>query len=206
MLNRRIVLLSIGSALLALFGGHPWVQAQEPNRAVIVIRFGEDAVEARCVAFSEPQISGYEALQRAGFVVNARFEGLGGAMCGIEETGCPAGDCFCQCKGGDECVYWSYWHQAESSWRYAAVGATTYQLSDGSVDGWSWGPGSVTSAIEPPLVSLEEVCSSPESIGVAEAEPEVVDPSRAAPLLVFVFVAALLVIALLLVSRRRPQA
>ncbi|MCI0577777.1 MAG: hypothetical protein L0332_30530 [Chloroflexi bacterium] len=185
--------------------------AQEPNRVGVVVRFDDEHVEMRCVEFSEAQISGYEALDRTGLVVEADSQSLGGAVCRIGDTGCPAGDCFCQCRGGGECTYWSYWQRDEEAWKYAQVGPTTYQISPGSVDGWSWGPGSVNSAIAPPAVSFEEVCAAPVAGATASPLPAT-NPAGASepgpagwlPYLVFALILAGLVV--VLVARRRRSA
>jgi len=99
----------------------------------------------------------------------------GGLVCRIESTGCTVGDCLCQCAG-EPCVYWSYWRHDQDGWHYSATGATLRRLSDGDVDGWSWGPGSVTSAIEPPPVAFADICpdrsvQNSETLAVA-AEPD----------------------------------
>ena len=139
-------------------------QAQDPNRAVVVVRLNDSEVATMCVAFSEDQISGYEALQRSGLQIAADFDARGGTVCQIGGVGCPADDCFCQCQGGPDCVYWSYWHQNENSWEYAKLGASAYKVSDKSIEGWSWGPGSISQAKEPPQVSFDEVCDSRASV------------------------------------------
>lgn len=153
-------LLFLASSLIVNPG---LLQAQESNRVAVVVRLGDDEEAARCVAFDEDHISGYDALRRSGFAVVAGFDAQGGTVCQIDGVGCPADDCFCQCKGGSECIYWSYWHQVNESWDYANLGATTYKVSDKQVEGWSWGPGTVSQAIEPPEVTFEEVCDSPDS-------------------------------------------
>jgi hypothetical protein len=132
-------------------------QAQTGGQAGLVVRFGDDRVESRCVAFDEAEISGYSLLQRSGLAADIKPQGQGGLVCAIEGTGCGIADCLCQCQG-DPCVYWSYWRLADDGWSYSAIGATTRQLSDGDVDGWSWGPGSVTSAIQPPQMTFDEIC------------------------------------------------
>ena len=134
--------------------------AQESNRAAVVIRMDDDRIVSQCVSFEEDQISGYEALRRSGLPVVAGFDAQGGTICQIDGLGCPADDCFCQCKGGSECVYWSYWHQNAGSWEYANIGSTARMVNHGQVDGWSWGPGSLTEAVEPPPTSFEQVCRS----------------------------------------------
>jgi hypothetical protein len=144
--------------------------AQGSNRAAIVVRFGEDRQESRCVAFEEPEISGLELLQRSGLNPDLDSGGMGSLLCRIEETGCPPDDCWCQCKGGDSCVYWSYWRQLDESWIYAQVGASSTKISDGAVDGWSWGPGTIANAIEPAEVSFDEVCSDDATLVTRAAE------------------------------------
>lgn len=138
-----------------------WVQsisAQEENRVAIVIRYDDDSVVSRCVSYQEEQITGYEALRRSDLPVDVDFNAQGGKVCQIDSIGCPADDCFCQCRGGGDCVYWSYWHQAGDSWEYSKVGAATYKVGNESVEGWSWGPGTISRALEPPDITFDEVC------------------------------------------------
>jgi len=146
------------NALLVALGTAETALAQSPNRAAVIVRFDEDRQESRCVAFEEPEISGLELLQRSGLTLNLESAGMGSLVCGIEATGCPPDDCLCQCKGGDSCVYWSYWRQLDEGWVYAQIGATSSKIGDGAVDGWSWGPGTVTNALEPARVGFDEVC------------------------------------------------
>ena len=143
--------------------------AQEGNSAAIIVRFDDETIVSRCVDFSEEEITGYEGLRLAGFSIDAGFAAQGGKVCRINETGCPADDCFCQCQGGPDCVYWSYWHMDEEAWSYSMVGATSYRIKDGSIDGWSWGPGNVNQAIEPPLISYDEICGD-QANGVSTQE------------------------------------
>jgi hypothetical protein len=133
-------------------------RAQEENVAAIIVRVADDRILTRCVSFAEEQISGMELLERSGLDVQAGHVGMGAQICSVAGAGCPASDCFCQCAGGADCVYWSYWRQAEGRWQYASLGAASTLVSDGQVDGWSWGPGTVAEAIEPPPVRYEELC------------------------------------------------
>ena len=135
--------------------------AQETNRAALVVVLDGGEVVTRCVEFSEAQISGFELLNRSGLAVEAGGSNLGASVCRIEETGCPANNCFCQCAGGD-CEYWSYWHLLDGNWRYSQIGAGAYQVGDGAVEGWSWGSSSPDEAPEPPLLTFDEVCAEQE--------------------------------------------
>lgn len=133
--------------------------AQEPNQAALVVRFGDGSVQTRCVTFSEPQISGYELLLRSGLPVIADVQGMGALVCSIDGTGCPAHDCLCQCRGSS-CEYWSYWHQLNGTWQYSSAGASIYPVRHGAVEGWSWGPGGINTAIAPPVTDFAAVCQT----------------------------------------------
>jgi hypothetical protein len=120
------------------------------HRAGLVITFGPGDTARFCVQFTEDAISGIELLERAGVTFVAASEGgLGQAVCSIEGVGCDnPGDCFCQCQGGT-CEYWSYFSRQGGGWRYENRGASNRMLHDGDVDGWAWGPGSVTGGTQP---------------------------------------------------------
>ncbi|NCF64869.1 MAG: hypothetical protein GWP61_02780 [Chloroflexi bacterium] len=153
---RILAMLAVGWAALSSIP--PPMNAQVLNRAALVIRHAEGAVQTACITFEEPQISGLNLLYKADLDLVIDVQSGGALVCKIEETGCPASDCWCQCKGGADCIYWSYWHMQEDSWTYSQGGAAVYMLEDGSIDGWSWGPGSVSQADPPPDITFDEVC------------------------------------------------
>jgi hypothetical protein len=159
MLKRTITLLLI----LLLIGLGASVSAQEPSRAGLVVVLGDGTAISRCVEFAEDEINGFELLNRSGLAMETGTASLGTTVCRIEETGCPGSDCFCQCKGGD-CVYWSYWHWQEDGWQYSQAGAGIYQVINGAVEGWTWGPGTPQDAPEPPQITFEEICASPVAV------------------------------------------
>jgi hypothetical protein len=146
-------------AVLAL----SWVAAagaqDGDNRAALVIRSEDGSVETKCVAFSETSISGEELLQRSGMTAVIDYNALsGGAVCSIQGLGCSVQDCFCRCQGAD-CQYWAYYHWLDGGWQYSQLGASSFQVKNGSVEGWSWGPGNFSSGTEPPVVRFEEICT-----------------------------------------------
>ncbi len=166
--------------LLILLALPPRLWAQSSNQAALVIRYGDGQVETRCVAFAEPQITGYDVLVRAGLDVAIDASGMGAAVCAIQGTGCPANDCFCHCQGA-ECQYWSYWHQVNGAWQYSLGGAGIYPVTDGAIEGWSWGPGSVTEAIAPPVVSFDAVCNAPAATATPAPPTATLPPPTVAP-------------------------
>ena len=153
-------------AILAL----PWAtMAGGPdgeNRAALVVRYEDGSVETKCVSFSEPEITGEELLQRSGLTVVMDYNALaGGAVCSIKGLrspaaagGCSVQDCFCRCQGSD-CQYWAYFHWVDGGWQYSQLGASSYQVKNGSLEGWSWGPGNFSSGTAPPVVKFEDVCA-----------------------------------------------
>lgn len=157
-IRKSALLLLLTTLVLVLLAYTP-SGASDDNRVAVVVDFGNGQVAKRCVSFAEEQITGYEALERSGLPVETDFQSGGAAVCRIDGQGCPANDCFCACRGGDGCNYWSYWHLSNGAWSYSSGGASIYQLRDGAVDGWVWGLGSVTQASPPPLVTFSEICT-----------------------------------------------
>lgn len=164
-LRKFLPLLLLAGFILAIWP--PRLAAQGDNQAALVVRFGDGSVQTRCVSFSEPRITGYDLLQRSGLGFVADVHGMGALVCSIGGTGCPAENCLCHCTGGGDCVYWSYWLQNGGNWQYSAGGSSMVPVTHGAVQGWSWGPGSVSAAVPPPPTSFESVCQVP-----ATATPE----------------------------------
>ena len=153
-------------AMLALPGATMAGAQDGENRAALVVRYEDGSVESKCVAFSEPEITGEELLQRSGLTVVMDYNALaGGAVCSIKGLRSPAAagecsvqDCFCRCQGSD-CQYWAYFHWVDGGWQYSQLGASSYEVKNGSLEGWSWGPGNFSSGTQPPVVKFEEVCA-----------------------------------------------
>ncbi len=148
------------AAVSLLIGLSTLTRAADENRAAVVVAYGDGLVSTQCVSFVEPELTGFELLQRSGLGIVVEDQAAGAVVCRIDGTGCPADDCFCQCRGGADCIYWSYWHLLNNEWAYSAAGSSIYRVADGDVDGWAWGPGSITEAIPPPSLIFEDVCES----------------------------------------------
>lgn len=155
-LRKLFPLLLLAGFLLAYLA--PQLAADTGNRAALVVNLGNGNVQTRCVSFSEDQITGYDLLMRSGLDVAADIQGAGAMVCGIDGIGCPADNCMCACSGGGDCEYWSYWHQSSGGWQYSQAGASMYPITNGVVDGWSWGLGAVNAASPPPNLAFEDVC------------------------------------------------
>jgi hypothetical protein len=134
-----------------------------PHHAGLVVRDGNGNVTTRCVDLGEDgQASGEEVLRASGLSITAEYSSMGAAICKIGNDGCsyPAEDCFCQCtlQPGQTCMYWSYWHLVNNQWQYSQFGTTNYTVHSGEVEGWSWGAGTTSSAVAPPVYTFSDLC------------------------------------------------
>ena len=84
-MTRRTLLLPLLLTALCLLAGVSAAQAEGgDHRAALVVRFADGSVEKRCVAFSEPSITGAELLTRSGLqIIMDHTSGIGGAVCSI---------------------------------------------------------------------------------------------------------------------------
>jgi hypothetical protein len=139
---------------------------------------GDSQIITACVAFEEETITGVELLRRSGLDVTLGiYGGLGYGVCAIDGEGCAEGeDCFCQCRS-EPCAYWVYSHQElDGSWTISGVGAATWELTGGNVDGWIWGDGSSA----PPAVPFADICPAP-ATQAATSVPSATAERPAAP-------------------------
>ncbi|MBN1919893.1 MAG: hypothetical protein JW892_01505 [Anaerolineae bacterium] len=152
------------------------VLAQEPDlqQAGLIIVGEEGVVTTVCVTFTEPELTGLSLLERSGVALTLRSGGGGTTICAIDGLGCPATDCFCQCKTAP-CQYWSYFHrQADGTWSYSARGADSWPIVAGAVDAWVWGDGTVS----PPNLGIAEICAP----AVTSTPVLMLTPSLATPM------------------------
>ena len=141
-------------------------QAQTPNRAGLVVQFGDGSVVQACVEFTEPSITGWDLLNRSGLAVyHEDYGGSHNAICKLETgstgNGCeyPLEDCWCKCVTSDNCNYWAYHHLINGDWQYAFEGASSWIIENGMVDGWGWGLGEINnSGVAPPVIPFDEIC------------------------------------------------
>jgi len=175
----RLKLVLLLSMLVLALGWQAGL-AQEPNRAALVVRFGDGEVATACVSFDGETISGVDLLRRSGLtVIVDPHSGFGEAICKVSDgehtDGCdyPAQECFCQCQSA-ECVYWAYYHLQDGRWVYSDVGPSNWQVKNGDVEGYAWGPGSReggSSEAEPPMMTFDQICDAQQGDVAATATP-----------------------------------
>ena len=138
--------LGLNLAALAAHAVNARAQAT-PNHAGLIIQGPNGQVTTRCVAFDEPEITGYELLRRSNLPLVVDIAS-GGIVCKIQATGCnfPAQKCFCECQDMNQsCIYWQYFFLSGSAWKYSSLGIFGQKVTNGSVNGWSYGAGGASS-------------------------------------------------------------
>ncbi len=156
--SRFIIPLLIGLMLLGLFAWPIYdvtAQVPGPQQVGLVIVYGDGTATTRCIDLpAEGFITGADLLKKAEIPLVFQANQNGTALCKIQDTGCPADDCFCQCKG-TPCQYWSYFHlKKDNTWEYATQGSADAVLHGGDVDAWVWGDGKT----EPMPIGLANPC------------------------------------------------
>lgn len=155
--------------------------AQQDNRAVVVVDTGEGEPRRACVVFTEPSITGLDALRAAQMdPVVQTYSGQGGAVCKLCGVGCDAGSSCLTCQSPK---YWQYWRSVggTGSYSYWRAGAGSTEVRNGDVEGWVWGERNAA----PPFYSVETVCADPSRTyrfePAAASEPATTTTSRPAP-------------------------
>ena len=145
----------------------PSLHAADPNRAGVVVRFGDGEIRKMCVAFDDDDdMTGFDLLERTQLDLVVDRGAIGNAVCKIGGDGCSSGDCFCEYP-----TFWGYWTRdaGDSSWAFSELGSGERTVRDGSLDGWSWGRDGKPA---PSKLSFDDVCSAGEARATAEeAEP-----------------------------------
>jgi len=152
-------------------------QAQStPNRVGLVIQFKDSSIQKKCVEIDGDQAKGYDVLINAGLSIITDFNPVYGAgVCKIGNDGCNAGeDCFCDMPN-----YWSYWHlglddEGQPAWKYSPLGASSYTVQAGDVEGWHYG------MMAPPseIPSFEQICAAPTATLAAIAPTATYPPTQ----------------------------
>lgn len=135
--------------------------AAEPGPSAVLVVDNAERVSKLCVTLDASTVSGLHFIELAGQQHGLSYSlGLGGkAVCRLDGVGPTGDDCFAQYPD-----YWGYWHgDGKGGWTWASTGAGSYQVSDGAVEGWTWGAGDTgASHPAPPTTKHSDVCQEPE--------------------------------------------
>jgi hypothetical protein len=116
----------------------PTVDPDE-TRVGLMVHFDDDVIEYHVIDLNEVgDASGLELLDEVGYELEVEpFAGLGEAVCAINDTGCPASDCFCE-SYSSPAVFWQFLIVAGDQVIPQHEGAGQHTSSPGEVQVWAW--------------------------------------------------------------------
>ena len=129
------------------------------NRAGLVVQGPDDTTQTYCIAFEGDTISGLDLLIKSGLPLKVEaYGGMGAEVCQIGATGCDYPNQACACRSyGPNGVYWSYHHLQDNKWKASIMGAGSYRVHPGDVEGWAWSDGA-----PPKVYTFSQLCPAVE--------------------------------------------
>lgn len=146
-------------AICALALLSPPVLAQDDwQETGVVIDYGDDRITWIWIPFTEPETTILDMLTTTKIeMVTIGFGGLGEAVCQIDDTGCPVGDCRQRmCQTSATSPFWRIMKLNGDEWTFANSGVSGIRPANGDIYALSW------SGTDPelPVVTMEELAQN----------------------------------------------
>jgi hypothetical protein len=167
-MRRFIVVIVFSLLAAALAAGGAFAQDEPTIQVGLVIAFPEGGLHLEVVTVPEDATT-FDVLEAADIDLASADLGFGPAVCGINDVGCPADNCFCDAEH-----FWAYYHlDAESdSWLSAQEGAGDYRPADRAVEGFAWSgfDANFNPTVQPPVYTFDQIVAetSPEPVAIPE--------------------------------------
>lgn len=142
-------------ALLALLlTGTVFAQAGT-KQVGLVVQFPDGTVHTEVVTVANDATVA-DVLKSASVSVTISETSWGPALCAIENTGCPADNCFC-----DPNMFWAFYVQERGQWKAAQVGIGGYTPQDMEVVGFAWSgfDANYNPTVQPPFYTFDQIAS-----------------------------------------------
>jgi hypothetical protein len=154
-MSRRSLFVLLIVALLALSVTTAFAQTGGTKQVGLVVTFADGKTHTEVVTVPVASTA-IDALRAAKLTVVTDETSFGTALCKVNETGCPADDCFC-----DPSSFWAYYHLSGSAWASAMEGVGTYVPANGAVEGFAWSgfDESFNPTVQPPVYTFEQLVS-----------------------------------------------
>ena len=164
--------LALAFLMLAAFAVTPGLGiatqacAQE-SEVVVVVESAEVPTQSFCQDLPEGS-TGLEVLKATGLEVITKTTEFGEQICKVGDVGTD--DC-----SFDVGFYWAYYHGDDGSWTASEVGADSYEVPPGAIEGWVWQDADADFATARPETepSFDAICAA------AAAESEMTDTDAA---------------------------
>ena len=150
--------------------------AEGPSAALVVDTEVPGGQYRYCVALPDGSVTGIELIELASEQHGLQYRlGYGGnVVCQLAGVGYDSDECL---KSGPE--FWGYWRgNGSGGWDWSSTGGHATTVTDGDVEGWSWGTGNDgASHPAPPDTTFVSVCGKPSGGGDGgDAEPKDPEP------------------------------
>ncbi len=135
------------------------------KRVGLVVAF-PDGTRYADVVTVPADATAFDALKAAKITLVSQETQFGPAVCSINNTGCPATNCFCDPKR-----FWAYFHldAATGKWAAAKEGVGAYKPANGAVEGFTWteSDANFNPVIQPPVLTFAQLQAQPAATAVA---------------------------------------
>lgn len=159
----------IALALVTVIVGAAFAQGAGTKQVGLVLGFpdGGEYVEIVTVPMTATT---FHVLQTAKITLVSQNTAYGPAVCGINTTGCPATNCFC-----DAAHFWAYYHlnQTHRVWAQAMESVGAFVPAGGSVEGFAWSgfDTSYNPTVKPAVYTFDQIVAKTAPAPVSVPEP-----------------------------------
>lgn len=173
MSKRFIPVVLLALALCAALVGTLSAADADTKQIGLVIAFPDGTLHSEVVTVPAAATT-FEVLKAAQIILASETTSFGPAVCGINNVGCPATNCFCDAKH-----FWAYYHLEGGAWGAAAEGAGSYVPANGAVEGFAWSgmDASFNPTVQPPVYTFEQIAAAPQPATLPQTGGSMVVPA-----------------------------
>lgn len=155
MTRRTPGILILVALVLALTATAAFAQSGATKQVGLVVTFADGSTQTDVVTVPI-SATAVDALNASKLTVITSEGAFGTSLCKINDTGCPADNCFC-----DPTKFWAYYHLTGSAWASAMEGVGTYIPANGAVEGFAWSgfDANFNATVQPPVYTFAQLVS-----------------------------------------------
>lgn len=153
MSRRILVVLSLVFVLLLATAGVALAQSATTKQVGLVIAFPDGTSHTEIVTVPVAATT-LDVLKTAKITLVSQSSSFGESICKINNTGCPADNCFC-----DPDAFWAYYHLDGSAWASSMEGVGGYVPADQAVEGFAWSgfDAQFNPTVQPPVFTFAQL-------------------------------------------------
>jgi len=154
-MSRRTLFIALVVALLALTAASAFAQSGGTKQVGLVVTFPDGTSKTEVVTVPAAATT-IDALRASKLTVVTTEGSFGTSLCKINDTGCPADNCFC-----DPAKFWAYYHLSGTAWAGAMEGVGVFTPADKAVEGFAWSgfDANFNPTVQPPVYTFEQLVS-----------------------------------------------